>query len=63
MIICIVENWIQFPVVTLNSSDLIYIFLLTHWWTHSQTHEQTEKEKNIVAVYCNYYDFAEQSLI
>ena len=23
--VCIVENWIQFPVVTLNSSDLIYI--------------------------------------
>ena len=23
--VCIVENWIQFPAVILNSSDLIYI--------------------------------------
>ena len=35
--VCIVENWIQFPVVTLNSSDLIYIPGDTLVDTHTDT--------------------------
>ena len=48
--VCIVENWIQFPVVTLNSSDL-YIFLLTDGHTHRHMNRLRNEKKIIVAVY------------
>ena len=35
--VCFVENWIQFPVVTLNSYDLIYIPADTLVDTHTDT--------------------------
>ena len=49
--VCIVENWIQFPVVTLNSSDLIYIPADTLVDTHRHMNRLRNEKKIILAVY------------
>ena len=58
--VCIVENWIQFPVVTLNLSDLIYI---PGGHTHRHMNRLRKEDYSSCLQNCNYYDFIEQSLI